>query len=78
MGKTEQDVTLVAEPIALTLDAFGRIWLHAKANGIALAIDLAGKDNAFAIMAEKMNDCSYDYSAVPVHGQADNDDQRRP
>ena len=78
MSKTERDVTLVGEPFALTLDAFGRIWLHAKVNGIEMAIDLADKDIAFAIMAEKMSDCGYDYSAVPAHGQADNDDQRRP
>ena len=75
MCKNERDVSLADIPFALTLDAFGRIWLHAKMNGIEVAIDLADKDIALAIMAEKMSECGFDPRAVPVLGQGDNDDQ---
>ncbi len=47
MSKTDRDQTLVEEPFALTLDQFGRVWLHAKLDGIEVAIDLADKDIAF-------------------------------
>lgn len=78
MSKTDRDQTLVEEPFALTLDQFGRVWLHAKLDGIEVAIDLADKDVAFNIMAAKMTECDFDYRSIQEHGQADNDDQPRP
>lgn len=78
MIKTDRDQTLVEEPFALTLDRFGRIWLHAKLNGIEVAIDLAGKDVAFNIMAAKIAECGFEYRSMQDHGQADNDDQPKP
>jgi hypothetical protein len=78
MSQTDRDQTLVEEPFALTLDQYGRVWLHAKLDGIEVAIDLADRDVAFNIMAEKMIECDFDYRSVQKHGQADNDDQRNP
>ena len=75
MSQTDRDQTLVEEPFALTLDSYGRLWIHAKLDGIEVAIDLADKDVAFNIMAEKMAKCDFEYRAAKEHGQADNDDQ---
>lgn len=77
MSQTERDQTPVEEPFSLTLDQYGRVWLHAKLNGIEVAIDLADKDKAFAIMAEKMAECGFEYRVVQEHEPADNDDQAR-
>ena len=76
MSQTDRDQTLVEQPFALTLDQYGRIWLHAKLDGIEVAIDLADKDVAFNIMAEKMVECGFEYRAAQEHGRADNDDQQ--
>ena len=77
MSQTDRDQTLVEDPFSLTLDQYGRIWLHAKLNGIEVAIDLADKDEAFTIMAEKMAECGFEYRPVQAHEPADNDDQAR-
>ncbi len=77
MSQTDRDQTLVEDPFSLTLDQYGRIWLHAKLEGIEVAIDLADKDMAFNIMAEKMAECDFDYRPAQEHEEADNDDQLR-
>jgi hypothetical protein len=76
MSQTDRDQTLVEQPFALSLDQYGRIWLHAKLEGTEVAIDLADRDLAFNIMAEKMAECGFEYRAVQEHGRAENDDQR--
>ena len=73
MNHTEADQTVFEEPFSLTLDQYGRLWLHTKLDGIEVAIDLAHKDDAFNIMAE----CDFEYRASRAHGDADNDDQPR-
>lgn len=77
MSQTEHDQTTVEDPFSLTLDQYGRLWLHAKLEGVEVAIDLADKEVAFNIMTEKMAECGFDYR--PGHGyqKADNDDQLR-
>ena len=77
MSQTDRDQKLVEEPFALTLDDYGRVWLHAKLEGIEVAIDLADKDPAFSIMAEKMAECDFEYRPSRGHEEADNDDQIR-
>lgn len=76
MSQTDRDQTLVEEPFSLTLDQYGRLWIHAKLEGIEVAIDLADKDAAFTIMAEKMAECGFEYRAAQEHEPADNDDQK--
>ena len=78
MGQTEQNQAVVMDPFSLTLDQYGRIWLHTKMDGIELAIDLADKDTAFDIMAGKMAECGFEYRPVQEHEVADNDDQETP
>ncbi len=75
MSQTQSDTTLVEEPFALTLDQYGRVWLHAKLEGVDVAIDLADQDVAFNIMAKKMAECDFNYRSVQEHGQVQNDDQ---
>lgn len=75
MSQTDRDQTLVEEPFALTLDQYGRVWIHAKLEGIQVAIDLADKDIAFKIMAEKMAECGFEYRPSLEHEEADSDDQ---
>jgi len=75
MSQTDRDQTLVEEPFVLTLDQYGRLGLHAKLNGMEVAIDLADKNVAFNIMAKKMTECDFDCRSVQGHSQADNDDQ---
>ena len=77
MGQTDRDTTAVHEPFSLTLDHYGRLWLHAKLQGIEVAIDLADKDIAFEIMAAKMAELGFDFRRVREHHRADNDDQQR-
>ena len=74
MGQTE---TVIEDPFSLTLDQYGRLWLHTKLEGIEVAIDLADKDDAFNIMVEKMAECGFEYRLVHEHENADNDDQLR-
>lgn len=75
MSQVEQDATVIDEPFSLTVDQYGRLWLHAKIGGLEAAIDLAEKDAAFEIMAEKMAECAFEYRPTPEHQQPDNDDQ---
>ena len=75
MSQTDRDQTLVEEPFSLTLDQYGRVWLHAKLNGIEVAIDLADRDVAFTIMAEKMAECGFEHRVAQEHEPAVNDDQ---
>ena len=77
MSQTEADQTVVDDPFSLTLDQYGRLWLHTKLEGIEVAIDLADKDDAFDIMAEKMAECDFEYRPFQEHEEADNDDQLR-
>ena len=72
-----QAESAVEEPFLLTLDQYGRLWLHTKLEGIEVAIDLADKDDAFNIMANKMAECDFEYRPVQDHEDADNDDQLR-
>lgn len=66
---------MVDHPFSLTLDQYGRLWLHSKLEGVEVSIDLADKDVAFDIMAEKMAECEFAYRPRQEHGEADNDDQ---
>ena len=77
MSRTDRDTTAAHQPFSLTFDHYGRLWLHAKLEGIEVAIDLADKETAFKIMAEKMAEAGFDYRRVGEHQSADNDDQRR-
>lgn len=75
MSQTEAGRTASEEPFSLTLDQYGRLWLHTKLNGIQVAIDLADRDEAFSIMAEKMAECGFEPRFSREHEEADNDDQ---
>lgn len=77
MNHTEADQTVFEKPFSVTLDQYGRLWLHTKLEGIEVAIDLADKDEAFNIMADKMAECGFEYRPFREHGDADNDDQPR-
>lgn len=80
MGQTERDQNTRTEAFSLTVDQYGRLWLHSKLEGIDVAIDLADKEEAFQIMAAAMDEQQFDYRpSEPEHdGQADNDDVSRP
>lgn len=75
MSQVERDPTATEEPFSLTVDQYGRLWLHAKIGGVEAAIDLAEKEAAFAIMAEKMAECAFEYRPTHEHQPPDNDDQ---
>jgi len=75
MSQVERDPTGIEEPFSLTVDQYGRLWLHAKIGGVEAAIDLAEKGAAFEIMAQKMSECAFEYRPTHEHHQADNDDQ---
>lgn len=75
MTQTDRDQTLVEEPFALTPDQYGRIGMHAKLDGIEVAIDLADKHLAFRIMASKLTECGFDHRSAQGHSVADNDDK---
>jgi hypothetical protein len=75
MIQTDRDPTATRYPFSLTLDQYGHLWLHAKVGGVEVAIDLADKDQAFAIMAAKMSECGFEYRPIQEHEDADNDDQ---
>jgi hypothetical protein len=79
VGQSERNQNTRIEPFSLTVDQYGRLWIHAKLEGIEVAIDLAEKEQAFQIMAAAMEEQDFDYRpAEPEHdGQADNDDERR-
>jgi hypothetical protein len=77
VGQSERDHNSRTEPFSLTVDQYGRLWLHSKLEGIEVAVDLGEKDEAFQIMAAAMDEQKFDYRpAQPEHdGQADNDDE---
>jgi len=76
MSLTKQNQTAREEPFSLTVDQYGRLWLHAKTDGIPIMLDLSDKDVAFDIMASTMAENDYEYRPVPDHEDADNDDQQ--
>jgi hypothetical protein len=64
------------EPFSLSVDQYGRLWLHTKQAGVEVVIDLAEKNLAFEIMAATMVENDFEYRATQSHdGEADNDDQ---
>ena len=73
---TERNQDAIEEPFSLTVDQYGRLWLHAKAHGIPIMLDLTDNDAAFGIMAATMTENDFDYRPVQVHEDADNDDQK--
>jgi hypothetical protein len=75
--QSDRDQNTRTEPFSLTVDRYGRLWLHSKLEGIEVALDLADKEEAFQIMAAVMEDQMFDYRPARVEhdGQADNDDQ---
>jgi hypothetical protein len=75
MSGTEQNYDALEETFSLTVDQYGRLWLHAKLEGIAVTIDLAQKDAAFEIMAAIMAENGFEYHPVPGYGPAENDDE---
>ena len=76
MARSEQSMNAREDPFSLTVDQYGRLWLHTKQDGIEFAIDLAEKDLAFDIMAAAMRDADLENKAPLDHdGEADNDDQ---
>ena len=75
MSLTERDQNALEDPFSLTVDQYGRLWLHAKADGIPVMLDLAEKDVAFQIMAATMAENDFEYRPIPDHEDADNDDQ---
>jgi hypothetical protein len=79
VAQSERNQNTRTEAFSLTVDQYGRLWLHSKLEGIDVAIDLAEKEEAFQIMAAVMVEHKFDYrQAEPEHdGQADNDDEQR-
>jgi hypothetical protein len=76
MGKSERDENILQDPFYLTVDQYGRLWLHTKLEGQEMAIDLAEKNRAFQIMAATLAEHQFKYEpGEPEHdGHADNDD----
>ena len=79
MSQSERNQNTRTEPFSLTVDQYGRLWLHSKLDGIEVAIDLAEKEEAFQIMAAVMDEQMFDYRPARAehNGQADNDDELR-
>lgn len=77
MGLTQRKRNELEDVFSLTVDEYGRLWLHTKLEGIPVAIDLAEKEVAFEIMAAKMAEHAFDYHPVQQHGASDNDDEER-
>lgn len=76
MARIEQSMNAREEPFTLTVDQYGRLWLHTKQEGIDLAIDLAEKNLAFEIMSAAMLEEGFEHRpAHAPHDEADNDDQ---
>jgi hypothetical protein len=76
MGQTQRNQNAKEDVFTLTVDQYGRLWLHTKIEGVGVAIDLAEKDAAFEIMAKAMRENGFERRAAPTHDDADNDDQR--
>jgi hypothetical protein len=75
MSLTQQNQNTRDDPFTLTVDQYGRLWLHTKLEGVRVAIDLADKDTAFAIIAETMTAEGFEHRPTQTHDGADNDDQ---
>ncbi len=77
MTRSERNQNTRDEPFSLTVDQYGHLWLHAKLQGIEVAIDLAEKEQAFQIMATVMAAQKFDPRPAGAEhdGQADNDDE---
>lgn len=77
MDRSERSKNTVRAPFSLTVDRYGRVWLHAHLEGQQITIDLADKNEAFQIMAATMADHGYEYrpSKAEHDGAADNDDE---
>lgn len=77
MSQSERNQSTRDEPFSLTVDQYGRVWLHAKLNGLEVAIDLAEKERAFQIMAALLAEQKFEYNPRETEhdGQADNDDE---
>jgi len=77
MSRSERNQNTRDERFSLTVDQYGHLWLHAKLEGIDVAIDLAEKEQAFQIMAATMAEQKFDYrpTGADHDGQADNDDE---
>jgi hypothetical protein len=78
MSLTERNENSLEEPFSLTVDQYGRLWLHAKLEGLPVTIDLAEKDTAFTIMAATMSENDFEFRPAHEHEKADNDDQQLP
>ncbi len=76
MSLTERNQNTLEDPFSLTVDQYGRLWLHAKIEGVPIILDLAEKVVAFQIMASTMSENDYEYRLFPEHEAADNDDRR--
>ena len=59
MSATQQNQNAIEDPFSLTVDQYGRLWLHAKAQGVPIMLDLAEKGVAFEIMASTMAENGY-------------------
>jgi hypothetical protein len=77
MSQSERNQNTRNERFSLTVDQYGHLWLHAKLEGLEVAIDLAEKEQAFQIMAAMMAEQKFDYrpTGVDHDGRADNDDE---
>ena len=77
MGQAEHDSSRRQEPFSLTVDQYGRLWLHTRQQGVEVAIDLAEKGVAFQIMATAMAEQDYRHEPAKAQydGEADNDDE---
>ena len=64
MSQTERDQTVVDDPFSLTLDQYGRLWLHTKLEHRVGHRDLADSDTAFTIIADKMAECGFESRPV--------------
>jgi hypothetical protein len=79
VNQSERNQNIHTEPFSLTVDQYGRLWLHAKLEGLEVAVDLGEKEPAFQIMAAAMAEQKFDYRPTGTEhdGQADNDDELR-
>jgi hypothetical protein len=79
MSQSERDQNTRTEPFSLTVDQYGHLWIHAKLEGLEVALDLAQKEQAFQIMAAVMAEQKFDHRPTEAEhdGRADNDDELR-
>ena len=77
MSQSERSFSALEDQFSLSVDQYGRLWLHTKLEGVKVAIDLAEKDVAFEIMAATMAENGFEYRPSQEHEDADNDDERR-